>query len=382
MPRLRELGIYESVLATGPANAITDVTGVAVGQNTLVRGQGELVPGQGPFRTGVTVILPHTSNLYEEKVPAAVHRINGFGKVFGFEQVRELGNLESPIALTGTMNVPRVADALITLAIEENPYIGLGFSATGRKGYPTVNPVVGETSDGFLSDMQSRPIGLKEVRFALESAASESVSEGCVGAGTGVSCYGWKGGIGTASRILPGEIGGYTLGALVQSNFGRPNELTIGGVPVGRFLQPPEYPPELPGGSIMIIIATDAPLDSRQLGRLCHRAAFGLSRTGSTLHGGSGDFVIAFSTAYRIPDRATATVFNRPYLANEQTVIGRLGLAVIESVEEAILNSMLMAETVVGRDGNTRHQLPAERVVEIVRRYRRPGGKARLYKEK
>jgi len=370
MPRIRELGIYNSALATGPANAIIDVPEVAVGHYTLNRGQGEWVPGHGPFRTGVTVILPHSGNLYEEKVPAAVHSINGFGKVFGFEQVRELGNLESPIALTGTMNVPRVADALISLAIEENPHIGLGFAETGRKGYPTINPVVGETSDGFLSDMQSRPISLNEVRSAVETASSVVVNEGSVGAGTGVSCYGWKGGIGTASRVLPEDVGGFTLGALVQSNFGRPNELTISGVPVGQVLQPPDYAPWSPAGSIMIIIATDAPLDARQLGRLCHRAAFGLSRTGSTLHGGSGDFAIAFSTAYRIPDRSTALILNRPYLANEQLIVGRLGLAVIEAVEEAIFNSLLMAETVVGRDGNTRHHLPAERLLEIVQRYR------------
>jgi D-aminopeptidase len=223
---------------------------------------------------------------------------------------------------------------------------------------------------------------LNEIRLALESASSETVNEGCVGAGTGISCYGWKEGNGTASRVLPGEIGGYKLGALVQSNFGRPNELTISGVLAGLFLQPPEYSPELPGGSIMITIATVAPLDSRQLGRLCHRAAFGLSRTGSTLHGGSGDFVIAFSTAYRIPDRAIALVFNRPNLANEQSVIGRFGLAVIESVEEAIINSMLIAETVVGRDGNTRHHLPAERVVETILQYRRPSGKAGGCKKK
>ena len=370
MARIGELGIYNSTLATGPGNAIIDVAGVAVGHFTLNRGQGEWEPGLGPFRTGVTVILPHAGNLYEEKVPAAVHSINGFGKVFGFEQVRELGNLESPIALTGTMNVPRVADALITLAIEENPHIGLGFAATGRKGYPTINPVVGETSDGFLSDMQSRPIGLNEVRSAIESASSMAVAEGSVGAGMGVSCYGWKGGIGTASRVLPKDVGGYTLGALVQSNFGRPEELTISGVPVGQFLKPPNDSLWLPAGSIMMIIATDAPLDARQLERLCHRAAFGLSRTGSTLHGGSGDFVIVFSTAYRIPDRSTELIINRPYLANEQLTVGRLGLAVIEAIEEAIYNSLLMAETVVGRDGNTRYQLPAERVVEIVHRYR------------
>lgn len=377
MPRLGELGLDNNVLATGPLNAIVDVPGVAVGHYSLNQGEGEWSPGNGPYRTGVTIVLPHLGNLYEEKVPAAVHSINGFGKVFGFEQIRELGNLESAIALTGTMNVPRVADALITMAIEQNPYIGLGFPNTGRKGYPTFNPVVGETSDGYLSDMQSRPIGLNEARLAVEAASKTEVSEGSIGAGMGVSCYGWKGGIGTASRVLPDDVGNYTLGILVQSNFGRPEELTIGGVPVGQLIQPPDYSPWLPGGSIMIIIATNAPLDARQLGRLNHRAAFGLARTGSTLHGGSGDFVISFSTAYRIPERSDSITLNRSYPANEQLLIGRLGLAVIEGVEEAILNSMLMARTVVGRDGNTRHQLPADKVLDVIRHFR-----GRIFKSK
>jgi len=349
-------------------NAITDVSGVSVGHYTLVKGEGEWKPGRGPFRTGVTIILPHTGNLYEEKVPAAVHTINGFGKVAGFEQVRELGNIETPIALTGTLNVPRVADALMSLAIEQNPYIGIGFAETGRKGYASVNPIVGETSDGFLSDIQARPIGKTEVKFALQNASMGQVVEGVVGAGAGTSCYGWKGGIGTSSRVLPASKGGYVIGALVQSNFGRPEELTIAGVPVGRTLRPPETSHD--DGSIMMILATDAPLDSRQLGRLCRRAAFGLARTGSACHGGSGDFVIAFSTAYRIPDQPMGLVVQRPTLL-EQPVMSELALAVIESVEEAIFNSLLMAHTVVGRDGNTRYVLPFDEVVSLVRKYGR-----------
>lgn len=367
MPRIRELGIYQSQLPPGPHNAITDVAEVAVGHYTLIAGEG-IWTGNGPFRTGVTVILPHDDNLYEEKVAAAVHTINGFGKVAGFEQVRELGTLETPIALTGTLNVPRVADALMTLAIQENPYIGLGFAATGRQGYASVNPLVGETSDGFLSDMQARPIGLAEVKKALESATTGPVPEGVAGAGTGTSCFGWKGGIGTASRVLPPEIGRFTVGALVQSNYGRSSELTIAGVPVGQHLQPPTADTRVEAGSIMIILATDAPLDNRQLGRLARRAVFGLARTGSTCHGGSGDFVIAFSSSYRIPDRPQTLQATKPIIY-EQPVMSSLALAVIEAVEEAIYNSLLMAHTVVGRDGNTRFGLPADEVVAIMRRY-------------
>lgn len=391
MPRIRELGIYDSVLPPGTHNAITDVAGVAVGHFTLLSGDAQTPPdwrpGNGPFRTGITVILPHRDNLYEEKVVASVHTINGFGKVAGFEQVRELGVIETPIALTGTMNVPRVADALMTLAAERSPQIGVGFPESGWAGYASVNPVVGETSDGYLSDLQGRPIGLAEVRAALAAASSGPVQEGAVGAGTGTSCYGWKGGIGTASRRLPEPAGGYTVGALVQTNFGRPEELTICGVPVGRQFHPPEerplttdsrpwpedeqrsavrgQPSEL-GGSIMIVLATDAPLDSRGLERLCKRAAFGMARTGSTCHGGSGDFVIAFSTAGRVPDRPQPPLFMRPALY-EQPLMDVFSLAVIEAVEEAIYNSLLMAETITGRQGHTRHALPAAEVARLVR---------------
>jgi D-aminopeptidase len=360
----------------GPRNAITDVPGVLVGHDTLIVGEGESDPGwrpgNGPYRTGVTIILPHGGNLYEEKVAAAVHTINGFGKPAGFEQVRELGVIETPIALTGTMNVPRVADALLTLAAEQNPYIGVGFPESGWRGYASVNPVVGETSDGYLSDLQGRPVGLTEVRAALSSATAE-VEEGAVGAGTGTSCYGWKGGIGTASRLMPQEAGGFMIGALVQTNFGSPEELTIWGVRIGQRLRPPARHSSLDtghsdAGSIMIVLATDAPLDARGLGRLCRRATFGLARTGSTCHGGSGDFVIAFSTAHRIPDRGGGLVF-RPVL-NEQPLMDRFSLAVIESVEEAIYNSLLMARTVVGRNGHVRHALPAEEVARVVAAFR------------
>lgn len=370
MPRIHELNILQNKLPTGKQNAITDVEGVAVGQTTVIKGDGAWQPGYGPFRTGVTVILPHQGNLYAEKVPAMVHTINGYGKVFGFEQVRELGRLETPIALTGTLNVPRVADALMTLAIEQNPYIGVGFTDTGRKGYASVNPVVGETSDGFLSDIQARPIGEKEVRAAIAHATTELVEEGTVGAGTGTSCFGWKGGIGTASRVLPPNNGGFTVGALVQSNYGLPEELMIAGVPIGQYVRPPDHKIRPEDGSIMIVLATDAPLNGRQLGRLCRRAVVGLARTGSIVHSGSGDFVIAFSTAFRLPDRPEQLVSKRPFI-DDQSTMSIFALGVVEAVEEAIYNSLFMAQTVVGRDGNTSYALPVDEVMEVMKRYRR-----------
>ena len=377
--------MYASTLPAGARNAITDVEGVRVGHHTLDSGEGAAGsgwrPGHGPFRTGVTVILPHGENLYEAKVAAAVHTINGFGKAAGFEQVRELGTIETPIALTGTMNVPRVADALMTIAAEQSPHIGVGFAETGWGGYASVNPVVGETSDGYLSDLQARPVGLAEVRAALSSASADVV-EGAVGAGMGTSCFGWKGGIGTASRVLPAEKGDYTVGALVQTNFGRPEELTVCGVPVGKYLRPPaaDGRPQSSealssvvsgplssalGGSIMMILATDAPLDARGLERMCRRAAFGLARTGSTGHGSSGDFVIAFSTAARIYDRPETPLVPRGVI-DEQPIMGWLSVAVIEGIEEAIYNSLLMARTVVGRNGHVRHALPPDEVARIV----------------
>jgi D-aminopeptidase len=375
MPRIRETGIYDSRLPTGPLNAITDVGGVSVGHFTLIQGDGAWKPGRGPFRTGVTLIIPQPGNLYQEKVPAAVHTINGFGKVAGFEQVRELGTIETPIALTGTLNVPRVADALMTLAIEENPHIGIGFASSGRRGYASVNPVVGETSDGYLSDIQARPVGEMEVRAALAAAYNGPVAEGVVGAGAGTSCYGWKGGIGSASRVLSPAEGGFTVGVLVQTNFGAPEELVIAGVPAGRTLQPPAAPAiaEPTGSSIMMVLATNAPLDSRQLGRLARRAAFGLARTGSTCHTSSGDFVIAFCTAYRVADRPAEIVVSRPCLAAEQSVLNALFLAAVEGVEEAIYNSLFMAHTVTGRDGNTRYALPVDEVIALVGRQRSTG---------
>ena len=339
-------------LPPGPGNAITDVAGVRVGHATLIRGEAVC--------TGVTVVLPHAGNLFREKVPAAVHTINGFGKACGFEEVRELGQIESPIGLTGTLNVWRVADALATDAIRHNPEIA---RSTG-----TVNVVVGETNDGYLNDLQGRHVGQAEVDAALSAARSSGdlapVVEGCVGAGTGTTCYGWKGGMGTASRVTPAERGGWTVGALVQTNFGRADELIFAGIPVGKWLHPPAQPiPSRPEkGSVMVILATDAPLDSRQLHRLCVRAGAGLARTGSHIGHGSGDFVIAFSTARRIlhwPESLTETA---QVLADEGQAMAGLFPAVVEAVEEAVLNYLCAATTTTGRDSHIRYALPVEKI--------------------
>jgi len=362
--RARQVGLLMGDLTPGPLNTITDVAGVRVGHTTLIAGEGPLVPGQGPVRTGVTVILPHGANLFREKVPAAVHTINGFGKACGFEEVRELGVIEAPIALTNTLNVGLVADALVQHAVRQSPEIGISTSS--------VNVVVGECNDGFLNDLQGRHVRGEHVWAAIDGARSGPVPEGAIGAGTGTQCFGWKGGIGTASRVLSAEAGGFTVGALVQSNFGRPRDLTILGIPVGRHLQPlgPAKPPAQEKGSVMIVLATDAPLDARQLRRLCVRAAVGLARTGSHHMHGSGDFVIAFSTAYRIEHTPASLTALRPVLADEPTVMGGLFPAVAECVEEAILNSLFRAETVIGRDGNTRYALPLEEVIAPIRKCR------------
>jgi D-aminopeptidase len=361
-PRIRDLGISVGELPAGPHNAITDVAGVRVGHTTLISGEGPLRPGEGPVRTGVTVVLPHGDDPFLHKVHAAVHTINGFGKVRGFEQVRELGQLESSIALTNTLNVGLVADALVQYAMRQNPDIGIRTS--------TVNVIVGETHDGYLNDLQGRHVRAGHVWAAIETASPGPVLEGAVGAGTGTSCFGWKGGIGTASRRVPADAGGYIVGALVQSNFGRPRDLTVCGVPVGRYIQPPgtSSPPAPDGGSIMIVLATDAPLTFRQLRRLCVRAAAGLARTGSVYGHGSGDFVIAFSTAHRIEHYAAALTTTQTVLADEARAMAFLFPAVAESVEEAVLNSLFRAQTVVGRDRHTRYALPVDEVAALIRK--------------
>ncbi len=364
-PRVRALGLDDFWrLPTGRYNAITDVAGVRVGHAAVSFGDGELVPGAGPARTGVTVILPHGGNLFRNKVAAAVHTINGYGKACGFEQVRELGEIETPIALTNTLNAWRVADALVDHALALNPDIGIRTS--------TVNPVVGECNDGYLNDIQGRHVTEGHVRAALESAASGPVVEGAVGAGTGTTCYGWKGGIGTASRVTPAAQGGFTLGALVQTNFGRAEDLRFGGVPLGQVLRPPQ-PPQPERGSVMVVLATDAPLDARQLHRLCVRAGAGLARTGATVGHGSGDFAIAFSTTRRIAHEggeqgAHALVAQVPAIVDEGLVLDGLFLAVVEAVEEAVLNSLCAAETTAGRDGHVRYGIPVDEVGQMLKR--------------
>jgi D-aminopeptidase len=362
--RLRDLGLSVGDLPVGKYNAITDVAGVKVGQTTLVSGEGPLVPGKGPVRTGVTVILPHAGNLYRQKVAAAVHTINGTGKAFGFEEVRQLGQIEAPIAFTNTLNVGIVADALVQYSIAQTPEIGV---STG-----SVNVVVGETNDMDLNDLQGRHVHHEHVLAAIESAASGPVEEGCVGAGTGTTCFEWKGGIGTSSRVLPAEVGGYTVGALVQSNYGNGRDLLVCGVPVGRSLHPSDMQSKplktlKTDGSIMMVIATDAPMNSLQLNRLCVRASVGLARTGSIYGPTSGDFVIAFSTTNRIEHNPSALTTEQILSLNNVRLLNVFFHAVAECIEEAILNSLFKAHTTIGRDNHIRYQLPPEKVVRLVK---------------
>lgn len=289
--RARDLGIMPGMLPTGPANAITDVAGVLVGHTTIRRGAGSLVRGVGPVRTGVTAILPHGDDLFASKVPAAAEVFNGYGKSIGLVQIAELGQLESPILLTNTLSVGKVADALVGWAIERHPAIGVTTS--------TINPVVAECNDGYLNDIGGRHVGEAETRAALDGARGGAVAEGNVGAGTGMSCYGWAGGIGTASRLVRADGTTWTLGALALANFGRADDLLIAGVPVGRLLAAAAETTR-EHGSIIVVLATDAPLDARQLGRLARRVPHGLARTGSHGGHGSGDLALAFSVADRI----------------------------------------------------------------------------------
>ena len=364
-PRVRELGIRIGVLPTGELNAITDVAGVTVGQTTIIRG--------GDIRTGVTAVLPHSGNLFQEKVPGAVYVGNGFGKLAGSTQVNELGEIETPILLTSTLAVPRTADFLLDYML------GL----PGNEKVQSINPLVGETNDGYLNDIRGRHITRDDVHGAIRGAKGGSVDEGSVGAGTGTVAFEWKGGIGTSSRKLPASLGGYTVGVLVQSNFG--GILSIDGVPVGIELGKYYLKNSIQGtsasntsldrtadGSIIIVIATDAPLDHRQLRRLAERSMAGLARTGSAMTNGSGDYAIAFSTAAgnRIkPLPPGARVRNVQVVANDAT--SPLFLAVIEATEEAIYNSLLRATTITGKEQRTVEALPIEAVKGILRRYGR-----------
>jgi len=363
MTRFRDLVPIKHHLPRGQHNTIADVAGVKVGHTTRIKGEGTLNVGTGPIRTGVTAILPHAGNIFREKVPAAVYTINGYGKATGFEQVRHLGVIETPICLTNTLNVGKVWDAIVAYSIRENPDIAITTS--------NVSPVVGECNDNYLSDGQGRHIHESHVFNAIDSATSQ-VEEGCIGAGTGTVCYGFKGGIGTASRTV--LDGAYTVGVLVQTNFGRTAELQMLGVPVGQYFV--DNPPHATDGSVMIAIATDAPMTSRQLERMAKRAAFGLGRTGTVCHNGSGDFVIAFSTQNRrIHD--SSNIINATQLINEEgkvgnsTVIDQFFRAVVECVEESVYNALTSAITVTGRDGHTYHALPHDKLLELMHYYRR-----------
>jgi len=364
-PRARDIGIEIGIFLPGKHNAITDVKGVKVGQVTLVEGEGKLIPGAGPVRTGVTVIMPHGGNLFKEKVPAAAFVLNAFGKSTGLQQVNELGNLEVPIVLTNTLNVPLVADAVIEWSIKNNPEIGIG---TG-----TVNPVVGEVNDGSLNDIQGRHVNKGHVFQAIEAAKTGPVEEGAIGAGAGSTCMGFKGGIGTSSRVLPEKRRGYTVGVLVQTNFG--GILTVNGAPVGRemknYSNSADFPysiPEVkdPDGSVMVVVATDAPLDQRQLERLAKRVSLGLARTGFYSSNGSGDFFIAFSTAYKIP-HSTPITMTTEVVTNDS--MSALFLAVVEATEEAVINSILKATTVVGRDNRTVKAIDINELITIMKKY-------------
>ncbi len=357
-PRARALGLAPGIFQPGTHNAITDIAGVRVGHTTVWEGDS--------IRTGVTVILPHDGNTYKERVPAAVHIANAFGKLIGSTQVQELGELETPIALTCTLCVWEVADAMVDYLLDQ----------PGMESVRSLNPVVGETNDGYLNDIRSRPIHPQHVISALQSADSGPVAEGSVGAGTGTRAFGWKGGIGTSSRVLPRALGGWTVGVLVQSNFG--GTLQILGAPVGIELGRYIYrgvldpsgsgqPEDAADGSIMIVVATDAPLSHRNLGRLAARAVLGLARTGSSGSNGSGDFVIAFSTAESVRrtegSREPHTVEDLP-----NPSLSPLFQAVVETTEEAILNSLFKATTVSGHRG-TVDALPIDETLEILARY-------------
>jgi D-aminopeptidase len=354
-PRTRDVGVVVGVLPTGALNAITDVNGVTVGHTTLIKGDN--------VRTGVTAILPHGGNLFREKVPGAVFIGNAFGKLAGSTQVNELGEIETPIMLTATLNVPRVADATMDYML------GL----PGNEDVQSINPLIGETNDSYLNDIRGRHAGREEVFAAIKQAHGGAVEEGAVGAGTGTVAFGFKGGIGTSSRKLPVTLGGYTVGVLVQSNFG--GILTINGAPVGRELgryylkdeleKTGSPQPNAADGSIIIVIATDAPIDHRNLQRLAARSMMGLARTGSTASNGSGDYAIAFSTApeLRISRNQKSSV---ALLSND--AMSPLFLAVIEATEEAIYNSLFRATTTSGK-GHTVEALPIDKTLEILRRH-------------
>jgi len=349
--RPRDYGIKIGILNTGPNNAITDVSGVKVGHFTLIEGE--------HIRTGVTTILPHDGNIYQLKVPAAVYIGNGYGKLAGYSQVKELGNIETPVILTNTLSISAGINGLISHTL----------SLPGNENVRSVNALVGETNDGYLNDIRGRYITEEHVLQAIRNARTGPVSEGNVGAGTGTVCFGWKGGIGTASRVLPKTLGGYTLGVLVQTNFG--GVLEINGAPVGVELDKYIFRNHLQDngdGSCMIVVITDAPLCSRNLERLAKRAMMGLAKTGGIASNGSGDYVVALSVAKEnfIPNTSVESLQKQNVLRNDE--MSALFLAVIEATEEAIINSLFAAETMTGREGHTVEALPVKKVLKILRK--------------
>ncbi len=349
-PRAREFGLVVGVLPTGPLNAITDVAGVRVGQVTIIEGK--------DVRTGVTAVLPHGGNIFLDKIPAGISVANGYGKMAGVTQVQELGTLETPIVLTNTLGVPTAADAVIDWTL------GL----PGNERVASVNPVVGETNDGWLNDIRGRHITKAHVLEAIRAASSGPVAEGVVGAGTGTTCFDYKGGIGTSSRLLPADRGGFTVGVLVQTNFG--GVLTIRGVPFDKKdagVGAAAGPNPSGDGSCMIVVATDAPLDARNLERLAKRALLGIARTGGYFSNGSGDYAIAFSTAesVRVPYRSTERTRTVTLLRDE--AISPLFQAAAEAAEEAILNSLLKAVRTEGKDGHVAEALPLDRVRALIK---------------
>ena len=353
-PRVRELGIEIGILKTGKLNAITDVPGVMVGHSTLIRGQ--------DIRTGVTAILPHKGNIFQQKVPAAIFIGNGFGKLAGYSQVNELGNIEVPLILTNTLSVGDAMKSVVKYVLNQ----------PGNEKVRSVNAVVGETNDGYLNDIRGMHVNETHVQQAIQNASDGPVPEGNVGAGTGTVCFGYKGGIGTSSRVIPEDLGGYTVGVLVQTNFG--GVLEIAGAPVGVELGNYPFKNELQpstDGSCMIVVMTDAPLKERNLKRLAKRAMLGLGKTGGIVSNGSGDYVIAVSTHedLRIPYQTTAKTFGSNELRND--AMTPLFLAVIEATEEAILNSLFAAQSMEGYQGHKADALPVDEVLKILRAYGR-----------
>jgi D-aminopeptidase len=359
-PRSSDLGLKVGILPAGPLDAITDVAGVEVGHTTIIRGDN--------IRTGVTAVLPHSGNLFREKVPGGIFVGNGFGKLAGSTQIDEMGDIETPILLTSTTSVPRVADALISYMLQ----------LPGNEDVLSINPVVGETNDGYLNDIRGRHIAPEDVFAAVKNAKGGSVEEGDVGAGTGTVVFGWKWGIGTSSRRLPGSLGGYKVGVLVQTNYG--GVLTIAGAPVGQELGQYYLRKELQqagngrnedkaDGSCMIVVATDAPLDARNLKRLAARAWLGVARTGSSGSNGSGDYAIAFSTAPQVRIHATDKALTRSIEVVTNDAMSPLFQAVIEATEEAVYNSMFKATTMTGK-GHTVEALPIDKTVEILKEHR------------